>query len=224
MGDRGDDPRVGSEDGYFYFVPSANKTKQNCFYIPKFVNEDHLFLGQNNDKLTIFVDHYTRCQPKEMDLSVRAIKEVFRQLSTAEVPLRIFYPTSKGVEIDPKEPEIADKSIKEIYKQIPFSEIAKYYRQTHIFFPTHRETQGMVAQEIGACGGITLMQEWMYPKETHYQFPHFLYIPGQKINFTKIQEYIFMDDVRKKIRTHVLKNCGFDLFKNILIKTIINLK
>jgi len=45
-----------------------------------------------------------------------------------------------------------------------------------------------------------------------------------KINFTKIQEYIFMDDFRKKIRIHVLKNCVFDLFKYILIKTIINLK
>ena len=33
-----------------------------------------------------------------------------------------------------------------------------------------------------------------------------------------------MDDVGKKIRTHVLKNCGFVLFKDILIKTTINLK
>ena len=158
-----------------------------------------------------------------MDLSIRSIKEVFRQLSTSEVPLRIFYPTSKGIEIDPKEPEIPDQSINEIYKKIPFEEITKFYRQTHIFFPTHRETQGMVAQEIGACGGITLMQEWMYPKETHYQFPNFSYVPGQKINFSKIQQYIFMEEIRKKFREQVLKTCSFNFFKEVLIKTIIKL-
>ena len=90
MGDLGHDPRTGPEDGYFYFVPTSKPTKENYFYIPKFVNDEQLYLNQNNDKLTIFVDHYTRCQLKEMDLSIRSIKEVFRQLSTSEVPLRIF--------------------------------------------------------------------------------------------------------------------------------------
>ena len=29
----------------------------------------------------------------------------------------------------------------------------------------------MLAQEIGACGGLTILK-WMYPPETHYQFEH----------------------------------------------------
>ena len=43
------------------------------------------------------------------------------------------------------------------------------------FFPTHRESQGMLAQEIGACGGLTVLQKWMYPLETHNQFEHIFY-------------------------------------------------
>ena len=44
------------------------------------------------------------------------------------------------------------------FKIIPYDEIIKIYRKTHLFFPTHRETMGLVAQEIGMCGGLTVMQ------------------------------------------------------------------
>ena len=67
-------------------------------------------------------------------------------------------------------PEIPDKEYLSL-TCIPFETIAEYYRKTDIFLPTHRETQGMLAQEIGTCGGITVLQEWMYIINI-YQFPN----------------------------------------------------
>ena len=41
----------------------------------------------------------------------------------------------------------------------------------------------MLAQEIGACGGITVLQKWMYPKTTTHQFISVFYQEDQKIDF-----------------------------------------
>jgi hypothetical protein len=35
---------------------------------------------------------------------------------------------------------------------VPFAKIARYYRKTHVFMPTHREGLGMAAAEIGCVG------------------------------------------------------------------------
>jgi len=223
MGDYHDDPRKGIEDGYIFFLPENESLKKNHFYLPKFVNEELLYPEQDDQFLTVFIDHYTCQQRKEKDLAKESINEVFRQISTSEVELKIYYPTSKGIEINPVKPEIPLNDEREIYKYVNFDEIAKIYRKTHIFFPTHRETQGMVAQEIGACGGITLMQKWMYPEKVHYQFPHLLYNTGTKIDFKKIKQYILLREIRDKFRLHVMANCGFKNFSNKLIDTILSL-
>ena len=47
----------------------------------------------------------------------------------------------------------------------------------------------MLAQEIGACGGLTVLQEWMYPTFTHYQFPNIFYNKEQKIDFLFFKKY-----------------------------------
>ena len=48
----------------------------------------------------------------------------------------------------------------------------------------------MLAQEIAVCGGITVLQDWMYPKSTHNQFYAMLYTPDQQIDFTFIKEIL----------------------------------
>jgi hypothetical protein len=225
MGDSGLDSRTGVEDLYFYFLPSDKKLYKHYYYLPKFVDEEHLYPEQSNDKLlTIFIDHYKHQNDKEIKISYDAIFKVFEIIKNSNFPLKVFYQTSKGVITNPKEPEIPKNNLKQDYKILPFEEIAKYYRKTNIFFPTHRETQGMVAHEIGACGAITLLQEWMYPKSTLHQFPHIIYhLEDKMIDFEKIFNYL--NDKNRLIlnREHVLKNVGIKNFSIHLLSIIKNI-
>jgi len=225
MGDSGLDSRTGVEDLYFYFLPSDKKLYKHYYYLPKFVDEEHLYPEQSNDKLlTIFIDHYKHQNDKEIKISYDAIFKVFEIIKNSNFPLKVFYQTSKGVITNPKEPEIPKNNLKQDYKILPFEEIAKYYRKTNIFFPTHRETQGMVAHEIGACGAITLLQEWMYPEKTLHQFPHIIYhLEDKTIDFEKIFNYL--NDKNRLIlnREHVLKNVGIKNFSIHLLSIIKNI-
>jgi hypothetical protein len=225
MGDSGLDPRTNVEDLYFYFLPSDKKLYKHYYYLPKFVDEEHLYPEQSNEKLlTIFIDHYKHQNDKEIKISYDAIFKVFEIIKNSNFPLKVFYQTSEGIVINPQKPEIPKNNLKQNYKILPFAEIAKYYRKTHIFFPTHRETQGMVAHEIGACGAITLLQEWMYPKSTISQFPHIIYNQEDKaIDFEKIFNYLNDKNRLMLNRQHVLNNVGIKNFSTHLLSIIKNI-
>ena len=222
MGDSAMDPRKNYEHLYFYFVPSKNKLHSHYVYLPKFINADNLFPEKYNDnKLTLYVDHFKYQNEEERDSSINAINKIFFSIKKSKIPLRVFYHTSKGIELNRLTPEITETK-SQIAKYLPFHEIAKYYRKTDIFLPTHRETQGMVAQEIAACGGVTVLQPWMYPKNTHSQFAHIYYNQSDEIDFSAIK-----DSLKKTpltiIREHTLKRCGFENFQSTLYNSIIKL-
>ena len=77
----------------------------------------------------------------------------------------------------------------------------------------------MLAQEIGACGGLTVLQDWMYPKATHHQFPCLFYTQNQKIDFVYLKN-LLNQHPKKKLRKHVLKHCSFENFKLKLAQKI----
>lgn len=221
MGDIGTDNRTSIEDLYFYFLPTENKLYNHYHYLPKFVDEDHLYPEQDKNYLTIFVDHYKHQNNNEMQISLNAIFKVFEIIKNSNFPIRVFYHMSEGIIENPSEPEIPEKNLKQNCKILPFEEIAAYYRKTHIFFPTHRETQGMVAHEIGACGGITLLQKWMYPESVLNQFPNIIYNENDKfIDFKQIYDYLNKEGKILSNREHVLKNVGIKMFSSNLLKIL----
>jgi hypothetical protein len=82
----------------------------------------------------------------------------------------------------------------------------------------------MVAHEIGACGAITLLQEWMYPKSTINQFPHIIYNQEDKtIDFEKIFNYLNDKNRLMLNRQHVLNNVGIKNFSAHLLSIIKNI-
>ncbi len=219
MGDSSMDPRRNYEDIYFYFSPSNTKLYKHYEYLPKFVLDEYLYPSQEKNKLNVYVDHYKAQSENEREVSINTINKIFEDIRNSDVPINVFYHTSKGIEKNRLYPEIPNEGVPQSAAFVPFETITKYYRKTDIFLPTHRETQGMLAQEIGACGGITVLQEWMYPKLTHYQFPNIIYMQNQKIDF------LFLKNVLEKysktdIRKHVLVNCSFKNFENKLDNVI----
>ena len=219
MGDHGMDPRRSCEDAYLYFIPSKKKLYKHHYYIPKFVLDDYLYPAPSNkDKLNIFVDHFAYSNIDERDRSIKTIRKIFSDLRDSEIPLNIFYHTSKGIELNRLYPEIPKKGVSNCALFLPFEKISEYYRKTDIFIPTHKESQGMLAQEIGACGGITVLQDWMYPKFTLNQFVSVFYNENQKIDFIFLKK-ILEKHSKEEIRKYVLKHCGFSNFKSTLIDT-----
>jgi len=222
MGDSSMDPRTNYEDLYFYFLKSNKKLHKHYTYLPKPIITEYLFPDKyNDDLLTIYVDHFKYQNEMERETTINAINKIFSSIKSSKVPLRVFYHTSKGIELNKLSPEIT-KDKAQIAKYLPYEEITKFYRKTDVFFPTHRETQGMVAQEIALCGGITVLQPWMYPKVTHNEFAHILYNQQDEIDFIAIRNHV-KNISPKLIRDHALKNCNLDKFKNALYDAIMDL-
>jgi len=223
MGDHSMDPRRTFEDAYFYFMPAKEKLFPHYYYLPKFILEEFLYPEKRkHDILNIYVDHFNYQNISEKEHSVKAIQKIFKDIRDSEVPMNIFYHTSKGIETNRLEPEIPEKGVSQCALYIPFEKISHYYRLTDVFLPTHRESQGMVAQEIGACGGITVLQDWMYPETTHHQFPAMFYKVNQKIDFSYVKD-ILSTHSKEQMRTHVLECCGFENFKLKLHDAIKNI-
>ena len=223
MGDSSMDPRRNYEDLYFYFNPSTKKKYKHYIYLPKFLFEDYLFPEQKREKgLTVFVDHFKFQNPNEKEQSILAIEKIFESLRSTNQISKVFYHTSKGIEINRFFPEIPKGKTSQCALYLPYHEITKYYRQTDIFLPTHRETQGMVAQEIGACGGVTVLQPWMYPKSTHHQFPHIYYDEKKGIDFELVKN-IFEKDTHLERSKKTLNISSFKNFQEVLYDSIMNL-
>ena len=80
--------------------------------VPKFIIERYLYpQHEENEPLTVFVDHYQSPSKKEEELSKITIKYIFDQINTAPFPIRVFYQNSKGIEINAKKPEIFEVAL-----------------------------------------------------------------------------------------------------------------
>ena len=178
--------------------------------MPKFIDEDYLYPEQS-DKVSVFVDHYKHQTESEREVSIASLLFIFDKLKKFRNNIDIYFHSSKGVELNPDNITIPTNT-KSNFKFLDYQEITKFYRKCHIFFPTHRETQGMLAQEIGACGGLTIMQKWMYPVETHYQFEHLLYDFNNFVDFRKVLNIFKKKNFIKKNRDRVIQNCSISLF------------
>lgn len=223
FGDSIEDPRDAGADLYFFFNPSEKKINGKK-YLPKLIDEKNLYPEQEK-RLKIFVDHYKHQNLQEAEISKLAIKFVFEQiqkLRSFDIEFDLFYHSDKGIEINPTTINFPQNKSQNC-KILNYEEIVKYYRKTHLFFPTHRETQGMLAQEIGLCGGMTILQPWMYPKETHHQFRHLLYDFQNPLDVYQLLSFLNDPDFIKKNRTQTLKYCSNDIFNRIFLEEVSNL-
>jgi len=219
MSDFDQDKRSTIEDLTFFFVPSKSPSSKFKF-LPKPIDDNLLFPGhEKSEPMTVFVDHFGATNNGEIQVSKDALKKVFDEIKLCPFPLRVFYQHSTGIIENPTYPEYPLEGRKLSIKFLPFQEISKYYRKTHIFFPTHLESQGMLAQEIGLCGGLTVMQPWMYPQQSYDQFSKVIYSFGDKINWEALKKFMTNEQILKN-RKIVLNHCSFVKFQTSLVNHI----
>jgi hypothetical protein len=134
-------------------------------YVGQGVNDDLLY-PEHDDVFTVYVDHFMGSRRSY----VQHILDQCADLRRGRKDVRVWYHASDGI----AENRFAeDRTAPRVF---PFERLAAYYRKTHVFLPTHRETQGMVAAEIGMCGGLTLLRPLTYPKERTAEIPHRFYL------------------------------------------------
>lgn len=127
--------------------------------------DERLLYPEQEDRLTLFIDHDFPSRRNRTGAILAEAQELVRK----NPDLRVWYQSDRGI----VENDFARGNSR--YRTYPFEEIAAYYRRTHILLPTHRETQGTLAIEIGLCGGLTLLERWMYPEQRRKEVPHQLY-------------------------------------------------
>ncbi|MBL4541911.1 MAG: hypothetical protein JKP98_16700 [Rhodobacteraceae bacterium] len=132
-------------------------------YVGQCVDAAELF-PEHDGRFTVFIDHDRPRRSVLADILAQCAA-----LHRERPEWRFWFMSDRGiVENDFRMPEAA-------HRTYPFTEIAWYYRRTHVVLPTHRETQGMLAAEIAMCGGLTVLRPWMYPAERRAEIPHLLY-------------------------------------------------
>jgi len=212
FGDISSDSRQNIEDLYFYFYDHGPVYAKHYRKLPKFIFEDLLYPEQDDKLFTVFVDHYT---DRESYLEL-----VFSEIEKCPFELKVFYQSHTGIVENPTKKEqvrLIDQRSPS-FTHIPFEEIAVFYRKTHIFLPTHRETQGMVPLEIGACGGLTLMKPFTFPQEISSMFYHALYDETHHINWEKARKLALEN--KAKYRAHVLNNFSIQNFRHHLLEAL----
>ena len=140
---------------------------RRAIYVGHGVNDEELYPDQSQDQFTVLVDHSFKGQRRRD--KTQFVLDQCRRLKEKRPDIRIWYHCSDGMVEDKFDADMSP------YAKLPFDEITSYYRKTHIFLPTHRETQGMLGAEIGMCGGLTLMQKYMYPSKRRSLVPHQIY-------------------------------------------------
>lgn len=147
-----------------YVFTHMRDRRRNCFYVGQGFDPNYLY-SEHDEYFTVFVDHFMPRRRAE----VQKILDQCKAFYGSKQKVRIWYHNHEGIV------ENLFVESTQQYKSIPFSELTSYYRRTHVFLPTHRETQGIVAAEIGHCGGLTLLKPWMYPNQTIKNIPHEFY-------------------------------------------------
>ena len=136
MGDSGLDSRTNVEDLYFYFLPSDKKLYKHYYYLPKFVDEEHLYPEQSDDKLlTIFIDHYKHQNEKEIKMSYEAIFKIFEIVKNSNFPLKVFYQTSKESLQTQRNPKFLIIILNKIIRYYPSTRLLNIIEKHTFFFP-----------------------------------------------------------------------------------------
>lgn len=200
-------------DHVFYTVNT--QPKKNTTWIGTATLENNLYVEERStDKITVFVDHHSRRDDHTQEIleHLNSVKDKYN--------LRILYHSPKGIIEDNF---TYNKGSNYRYKKYTHEEISKFYRQTDILMPTHRETQGMLAPEIAMCGGLVLMGKGMYPEEYIDKVRHIKYTSLSDIDWGAIVSNINYDS-RMNNREFVKKEYSIESYRNKILSAFSKMK
>jgi hypothetical protein len=149
--------------------------KTNC-YIGWAADPEYLFPEQSADELRILIDHpYYKSGAPDVTEAVTRDAVQFANSGTWRgryKSVRVRRLINGGAE----DVKITDPMVRTFDREhVPFPVIAREYRQCHVFLPTHKESVGLTALELGYCGALVACSNGLlYPDRLncvrHVQF------------------------------------------------------
>jgi hypothetical protein len=210
-------PNFTSEISDYSFYHANVSPNKNTFFIGQAFDENLLYIEERKDgePLTIFVDHGMNNRKDITDKVLKYLEGIHKKYG-----FRVLHQNNHDMTENVFEKQ--DK-INWNYKKYPYPEISRYYRMTDVFFPTHRETQGLCGPEIGMCGGLSVLQDFMYPKTISKTFPHIKYNSFNDINWNNIQELCSFEK-RVERREIVRKNYSIESMRKRVYNSLKSIK
>ena len=191
-------------DFIFSRIPGELDTK--AFYVGNTFPEDHLYVeDRKTDQITVWVDH-------AIGYNNDKTVEILRHLESVQqnYPVRVLHQGKYGIGQNLFTSQCSKGNMG--YNTFDYDIITSLYRKADVFLPTHKESIGMLAGEIGLCGGITLLESYMYPEQIKKQFQYIQYKNLSDIDWNSIRKYITTEK-RHQRRKYCLEHYGMESFK-----------
>ena len=212
-------PRLKSAhvDYMFYHldIPSLNP---RCFYVGQGLNPDYLYYEEKSDnQVVFFVDHH---MPKRRDITQKILTALESVYDKYGDKIKILHHANQGIRENYFIEEDLDLPT---YVKYDYGHMCQIYRTVDVAVPTHRETQGVLAAEVGMCGGISLIQPWMYPQPTLAKVPHILY-KNWDINWDHLLDTVLDKKVKQNSIEHTYRFYSIEGYSKRLYDTLEKIK
>jgi hypothetical protein len=165
-------PHLIGVDCTFTFRDDSTRTKEwdryakTNHYIGWAADPDVLFPQQSASMLSVLIDHcyYKGGMPDitsdvTADVMGFAARGEWRDRYTAIRVRRLVNGGAETITVANVETQPFDR------KHIPFEDIAREYRQTHVYMVTHKESVGLTCLELAFCGALTVAPVGMIYKD-----------------------------------------------------------
>lgn len=204
--DQSDTKVATNVDYMFYHIPTGARNSKS-FYVGSAILDDHLFIEpRETNKITIWVDHYS----KRNDMTQIILSDLEKLYKEYPNKFRILHQNRNGID---QNCFVSGNSLNDAYyAKYDYDIICSLYRKADILFPTHRETQGMIAAEIGMCGGLTILKDYMYKSHITEKLPCIKYDHFEDLNWDHIISEM-TEAKRKARREKVIEAYGVDAMR-----------
>jgi len=201
---------------YVLYHLDVSTNNKKCKYVGQGLDPFKLSISDSSEELRILVDHRMANRNDMTDTILSYLEGVSKN-----IPIKVIHHSNSGL-VENQFIEPSKSKLLSTYKKYPYSTMCKLYSNIDLFFPTHRETQGLTALEVAMCGGLSIISYDMYPHSIKTKLPHYAYGSLGDINWNSISS---LCGEKHKIarREKVIKNFGIDKFKKKVNETLENL-
>lgn len=132
---------------------------------------------RQTDKVTVWVDHNS---PRN-DVTDTILKNL--HYIEQFYPIRVLFQNNFGVTQDYFHRHTKDQLE---YHKYDYDIMCSLYRKADIYFPTHRETQGLNAVEMGMAGATIVTQPFMLPRSQVEKLPCVVYNDFRELDWREL--------------------------------------
>lgn len=200
-------------DYVLYHLERPSYSNKKCKYVGQGLDPSKLLMSNPSNELRILVDHRMANRNDRTDIILSYLEGVSRN-----IPIKVIHHSNSGL-VENQFVEPSKSKALSTYKKYSYLEMCKLYSEVDVFFPTHRETQGLTGLEVAMCGGLPVISYDMYPQPIRTKLPNYAYGSLGDINWKTISS---LCEEKHKIarREKIKKHFSLDKFKKRVLTAL----